>query len=61
MSNQIVVINEERRDIYEEVDNKNSNILLQRYFRLLDLSKFKKQITLLDVGAGQTVRKPNLI
>lgn len=52
MNNQIILINEEQRDIYKDVDMKNSQILLKRYFRLLDLSNFKKHITLLDVGAG---------
>lgn len=52
MNNQIVLINEEQRDIYESVDMKNSKILLKRYFNLLDLSQFGRHITLLDVGAG---------
>lgn len=52
MNNQIVAINEQQRDIYEEVDERNSITLLKRYFQLLDLRGFDSHITLLDVGAG---------
>lgn len=52
MNNQIVKISQEQRDIYESVDMKNSKILLERYFHLLDLKKFNEHITLLDVGGG---------
>lgn len=55
MDNKTITINNAQRNDYENVDKKNSKILLKRYFNILKLDKLDKQITILDVGGGKRV------
>lgn len=55
MSDKIVTINNEQRDNYENIDSKNSSILLKRYMNLLNICKLNHSVSILDVGGGQRV------